>query len=147
MKPLHLVDAPIDSPILFGKQHAVEALDNEERLLFDGVEKAFGHGKPGRFGQAQAVVLVLAQLFEPTIRRFHDMRRCGGSLRQKILRKNPRRTVRVQAHLRLSARQRKFGLLLQFGNAIRPLFERAPQLLSLKRRVAIGALFLAVITF
>ena len=35
MKPLHLVDAPIDSPILFGKQHAVEALDNEERLLFD----------------------------------------------------------------------------------------------------------------
>ena len=81
VKPLNPPHSATSSPIIFGKHHAIETLNDEERLISDGVEVALGHRKSRGLGQTQAVVLVLAQLLEPPIRRLHDVRRGGSSLR------------------------------------------------------------------
>lgn len=80
MKPLNPLHSATSPPIIFGKHHAIEALNDEERLTPDGVEVALGHRKSRGLGQTQAVVLVLAQLPEPPIRRLHDVRRGSSSL-------------------------------------------------------------------
>ena len=80
MKPLNPLHSATSPPIIFGKHHAIEALNDEERLTPDGVEVALGHRKSRGLGQTQAVVLVLAQLPEPPIHRLHDVRRGSSSL-------------------------------------------------------------------